>query len=749
MSVRAALVVGVNRFHSALKNLDHCVADAEAVEAVLGIDNYGFDVQTLVGPEATKAAITQALVEMVASRPDVICFYYAGHGVTDATGTYLATADGQPFDEGIDVSRLVAQLTAPQQDHGMDCFVILDCCNAGAASLPGSALTAARGATSDNLTDAFRRSPSPNSAVLGASLADQRARESDTLGHGVFTYHLLEGLMGGAADHNGNVSIGSLYDYVSAPFLTNTGQTPFTYAALAGGTPLGSGLVPRMGPPLEVDEIERLSALAQELADGHRRRRMSGEWDEWEDTGFRAAAQDLSGAVTWFQKQIARYPQLLQRKEFAAAWRNIQRYRADLGSINDGTRTPVGRAIERLGQGSFGTVWRVEEDDGSAVAYKAYHPNDLGDDAKSSRFRRGFEAMQRLDHPRVVKVSLYTDAPLGFTMDYVAGSDLRGLDPAASMEPVETVFLLSAVAEAISHAHDREVVHRDIKPENIVCSYDDELERWDPKLTDFDLAWISTGTQVTREAIGNLLYAAPEQFMNFSMRAVSGFKPTLDIFSFGQLAYFCTTGSDPSPTNEGQNRENFRRAVANWPSNDAAGHMIALYETATAFDARDRPGEMGVLLDELREIQSLLATPAGRELGVAQFLAELQFAFTGTPALEIEDTVRRLSFSSTSRQTDLVVAGRRVSGSANADFSVEMAANERVGWEGVPNGVLRARLNKRIEGVMSRHAGADWRAGQSGVYQVFLDLAGVSLDRDGLGYVRRVMTEALTKIESS
>ena len=76
--------------------------------------------------------------------------------------------------------------------------------------------------------------------------------------------------------------------------------------------------------------------------------------------------------------------------------------------------------------------------------------------------------MRSLDHPRIVRVFEYTEAPLGFYMDYIEGSNLKNLNPAASLPQDECVGLLAQVAEAVHHADSRKVVHRDIKPENIV-----------------------------------------------------------------------------------------------------------------------------------------------------------------------------------------------------------------------------------------------------------------------------------------
>ena len=105
--------------------------------------------------------------------------------------------------------------------------------------------------------------------------------------------------------------------------------------------------------------------------------------------------------------------------------------------------------------------------------------------------------MELLEHPHIVKVHKYTQCPIGFYMDFVDGPNLRDFVGTVS-EPADTLQILIKIAETLQHAHGRNVIHRDVKPENIVLTFDSESNIWVPYLTDFDLAWFSAATQLTR-----------------------------------------------------------------------------------------------------------------------------------------------------------------------------------------------------------------------------------------------------------
>jgi uncharacterized caspase-like protein len=78
--------------------------------------------------------------------------------------------------------------------------------------------------------------------VLSASKASEVSEEREDLGHGVFTYYLLEGLRGSAdADRDGVITVDEAYGYVSkkVPEVTGQNQHPVKKGEVEGQLVLG------------------------------------------------------------------------------------------------------------------------------------------------------------------------------------------------------------------------------------------------------------------------------------------------------------------------------------------------------------------------------------------------------------------------------------------------------------------------------------------------------------------------------
>jgi len=74
-------------------------------------------------------------------------------------------------------------------------------------------------------------------------------------------------------------------------------------------------------------------------------------------------------------------------------------------------------------------------------------------------------------------------------------------------------------------------------------SYDAQTNAWNPYLTDFDLAWFSTATLVTRKLSELCSMLHRSKLQNPLRRSLT--PRTTDVFSFGQLLFYALTGSDP------------------------------------------------------------------------------------------------------------------------------------------------------------------------------------------------------------
>src|SRR6185369_1854980 len=114
-----------------------------------------------------------------------------------------------------------------------------------------------------------------------------------------------------------------------------------------------------------------------------------------------------------------------------------------------------------------------------------------------TRFLREAKIAGRLQHPNIVTIyDVGRDAGRTFiAMEYVEGRPLsRMLRPDVALTNAQRLLIARQTAEALAHAHERQVVHRDVKPGNIMIRSDGVV-----KVSDFGIGKLLTGgADVTR-----------------------------------------------------------------------------------------------------------------------------------------------------------------------------------------------------------------------------------------------------------
>jgi formylglycine-generating enzyme required for sulfatase activity len=133
------LVIGIDTYSDPrFMPLGNAESDAQAIAEILSGEPYGFDVNLLLGEEATKRAVVGALGRLRSTQPDDrIVFYFAGHGyvLSDNWGNdvgYLACADTVPDDPygGLEFDEVTKIRRFAKAKH---IAFILDACFTGAA----------------------------------------------------------------------------------------------------------------------------------------------------------------------------------------------------------------------------------------------------------------------------------------------------------------------------------------------------------------------------------------------------------------------------------------------------------------------------------------------------------------------------------------------------------------------------------------------------------------------------------------
>lgn len=188
------LFIGVDRYRSpSIGDLSCCTRDASALFGIFA-DKFGeTECQLLLDADAGRTQVLGALAELQrADRDDLVVIHFSGHG---SDSHELVTQDADPNDlksTAIPLDNLVELFTAIP---ARNLILSLDCCFSGGA---GGRLFQAPVATRTPLSAQvlLDRIGGAGRVILTASGADQEAIEDRRKGHGIFTYYLLEGLMG-------------------------------------------------------------------------------------------------------------------------------------------------------------------------------------------------------------------------------------------------------------------------------------------------------------------------------------------------------------------------------------------------------------------------------------------------------------------------------------------------------------------------------------------------------------------------
>lgn len=213
--------------------------------------------------------------------------------------------------------------------------------------------------------------------------------------------------------------------------------------------------------------------------------------------------------------------------------------------------------LRELGRGGRGVVYLARDpENDELVALKVLGLGMLPSAIAVERFRREAKAVARLEHPGVVRIVRSGDDRTRpyLVMEYVEGHTLadeillqrhhrEGLalpthladaQPALPLEDAArqraVVQLVRELADALTHAHDRQVLHRDIKPQNVLLDSEGR-----PHLVDFGLAHVEGEAALTRtgDVEGTPNYMSPEQ-VRAQRDRIDG---RTDIYSLGVVLY--------------------------------------------------------------------------------------------------------------------------------------------------------------------------------------------------------------------
>jgi serine/threonine-protein kinase len=210
-----------------------------------------------------------------------------------------------------------------------------------------------------------------------------------------------------------------------------------------------------------------------------------------------------------------------------------------------GQQIPGFQLLDKLGSGTMGIVYKARQlSMDREVAIKVLQPRLAANRSFIERFTREAHVAARLSHNNIVQAFDVGSAGTlhYFVMEYVQGTTIKDeLEAGKVYREREAVDIVLQIAQALQHAHRRNLIHRDIKPANIILTMDGVA-----KLADLGLARQAHDLALDQAergmTIGTPFYISPEQ-----IRGEESIDIRADIYSLGATFYHMVTGQPPFP----------------------------------------------------------------------------------------------------------------------------------------------------------------------------------------------------------
>lgn len=295
---------------------------------------------------------------------------------------------------------------------------------------------------------------------------------------------------------------------------------------------------------------------------------------------------------------------------------------------------PGYQILDRLGKGSMGAVFKAKQlSVDRVVAIKVLLDQLARNVDFIQRFDREAKLAAKLSHNNVVNAidAGQANGNYYFVMEYVEGVTIKDyLEKGRVFDEPTALRIVTAVAEALKHAHQKGLIHRDIKPENVILTRDGGV-----KLADLGLARLTNDEQWAMAeagmAIGTPYYISPEQ-----VRGQVDVDIRSDIYSLGATLYHMVTGQVPfsgETPNEVMKKHVDKNVTLVPPDHLRTNLSSGLGEVVETMMARNREERYRTPDDLLIDLQCLAdGIPPRIASQRAEALAALDEADTGESA---------------------------------------------------------------------------------------------------------------------
>jgi serine/threonine protein kinase/photosystem II stability/assembly factor-like uncharacterized protein len=266
------------------------------------------------------------------------------------------------------------------------------------------------------------------------------------------------------------------------------------------------------------------------------------------------------------------------------------------------------RLTAQIGEGGMGVVYRARDEElNRDVAVKVLAAGKL-DHLGNDHLLREAQTASALNHPNICTVYQIGRLDDGFylVMELVEGQPLNEMARATKLTTQAVTRYGVQIADALAHAHDRQIVHRDLKGANVVITHDGRAKvldfglarRLDPATVDA-ITRSEASFERDRSMVGTLPYMAPEVLTG----ETGGFQS--DIWALGVLLYEAVTGELPfgGTTPYGLSAAILHEIPRPLPASVPPG-LSAVIMRCLAKDLKDRFQRAGEIRSALETLQS-------------------------------------------------------------------------------------------------------------------------------------------------
>jgi calcium-dependent protein kinase len=209
---------------------------------------------------------------------------------------------------------------------------------------------------------------------------------------------------------------------------------------------------------------------------------------------------------------------------------------------SEGAPTENYSMVKRLGEGSYGVVWKVKHLlTGHDRAMKKINKSTKTKKETEQEIMNEIEILRKMDHPHIVKIFEFFNTPEGYFLitEFCTGGELfQEVADKAPFSEYIAANIMFQIFSAVNYCHNLNIVHRDLKPENILIESSNSNGTYNLKIIDFGTAKIYEKNKAEKKVIGSSYYIAPEVLNK-------DYNEKCDIWSCGVILYILLSGRAP------------------------------------------------------------------------------------------------------------------------------------------------------------------------------------------------------------